>query len=86
MKDNNDGNYSASFVTKHVGEVKLSVTIKGQHILKVVLTVLWCTVRLQKCKQVHLGHDHEYMGKAICNKNDVWALTCDNQSSLCLHV
>ena len=32
VKDNNDGSYSASFVTKHVGEVKLSVTIEGQHI------------------------------------------------------
>ena len=32
VKDNKDGSYSASFVANQVGEVKLSVTIKGQHI------------------------------------------------------
>ena len=32
MKDNKDGSYSASFVTKQVGEAKLSVTIEGEHI------------------------------------------------------
>ena len=32
VKDNEDGNYSASFVANQVGEVKLSVTIKGQQI------------------------------------------------------
>ena len=32
VKDNKDGSYSASFVANHVGEVKLSVTIKGQQI------------------------------------------------------
>ena len=32
VKDNKDGSYSASFVANHVGEVKLSVTLKGQHI------------------------------------------------------
>ena len=31
VKDNNDGSYSASFVTKQVGEAKLSVTIEGKH-------------------------------------------------------
>ena len=30
VKDNKDGSYSASFVANQVGEVKLSVTIKGQ--------------------------------------------------------
>ena len=32
VKDNKDGSYSASFVVNHTGEVKLSVTIKGQQI------------------------------------------------------
>ena len=32
VKDNKDGSYSASFVANQIGEVKLSVTIKGQHI------------------------------------------------------
>ena len=32
VMDNKDGSYSASFVANQVGEVKLSVTIKGQHI------------------------------------------------------
>ena len=32
VKDNKDGSYSASFVTKQVGEAKLSVTIEGEHI------------------------------------------------------
>ena len=32
VKDNNNGSYSASFLTKQVGEVKLSITIEGQHI------------------------------------------------------
>ena len=32
VRDNKDGSYSASFVATQVGEVKLSVTIKGQQI------------------------------------------------------
>ena len=32
VKDNKDGSYSASFVANQVGEVKLSITIKGQQI------------------------------------------------------
>ena len=32
VKDNKDGSYSASFVANQIGEVKLSVTIKGQQI------------------------------------------------------
>ena len=32
VKDNKDGSYSASFVANQVGEIKLSVTIKGQQI------------------------------------------------------
>ena len=32
VKDNKDGSYSVSFVANQVGEVKLSVTIKGQQI------------------------------------------------------
>ena len=32
VKDNKDGSYSASFVANQVGEVKVSVTVKGQQI------------------------------------------------------
>ena len=32
VRDNKDGSYSASFVANEVGGIKLSVTIKGQHI------------------------------------------------------
>ena len=32
VKDNKDGSYSASFVANQIGEIKLSVTIKGQEI------------------------------------------------------
>ena len=32
VKDNEDGSYSASFVANQVGDIKLSVTIKGQQI------------------------------------------------------
>ena len=32
VKDNKDGSYSASFIANQVGEVKLSITIKGQQI------------------------------------------------------
>ena len=32
VKDNKDGSYSASFVANEVGELKLSITIKGQQI------------------------------------------------------
>ncbi|XP_065902928.1 tripartite motif-containing protein 2-like [Dysidea avara] len=32
VKDNNDGSYSASFVTKQVGGVNLLITIEGNHI------------------------------------------------------
>ena len=42
VKDNNDGSYSASFVTKHVGEVKLSVTIKGLHIKGSPYSIMVC--------------------------------------------
>ena len=42
VKDNNDGSYSASFVTKHVGEVKLSVTIEGQHIKGSPYSIMMC--------------------------------------------
>lgn len=32
MKDNKDGSYSATFVAKHMGELRLSVTINKQNI------------------------------------------------------
>ena len=32
VKDNKDGSYSASFVANQIGEVKLSISMKGQHI------------------------------------------------------
>ena len=32
VKDNKDGSYSASFVTKQVGEAKMLITIEGEHI------------------------------------------------------
>ena len=45
VKDNNDGSYSVSFVAKQVGEVKLSITIEGDHIKRSTYT---CTVMVHR--------------------------------------
>jgi len=42
VKDNDDRNYSASFVIKQVGEVKLLITIEGQHIKGSPYSVMVC--------------------------------------------
>ena len=49
VKDNKDGGYSASFVTKQVREAKVSITIEGEHIKGIVPGV----PRLQKHRQGH---------------------------------
>ena len=81
VKDNDDGSYSASFVTKHVGEVKLSVTIEGQHIKDSPYSVMVCRDYKSIKQPVKVVNDLGNMGEAFavaCNKDGIWALTCDS--------
>ena len=80
VKDNNNGSYSASFVTKQVGEMNLSVTVEGAHIKGSPYTVM-----------VHQPRDYKTVNKPrkIVNgdgkmtsswniafgKDGVWAVT-----------
>ena len=82
VKDNNDGSYSASFVTKHVGEVKLSVTIEGQHIKGSPYSIMVHRDYRSVDEPIKVVNDidGEKMGNAhaiACNKDGLWALTCD---------
>ena len=83
VKDNNDGSYSASFVTKHVGEVKLSVTIKGQHIKGSPYSVIMCRDYKSVDKPIKVVNDGGNMGYpwAIAfGRDGVWAVTDCNYS------
>ena len=81
VKDSNDGSYSASFVTKHVGEVKLSVTIEGQHIKDSPYSVMVYRDYKSIKQPLKVFNDGGNMGKAFAvafNKDGIWALTCDS--------
>ena len=78
VKDNNDGSYSASFVTKHVGEVKLSVTIEGQHIKGSPYSIMVCRDYKSVDKPIKVVNDGGNMGYpwAIAfGRDGVWAVT-----------
>ena len=62
VKDNNDGSYSASFVTKQVGEAKLSVTIKGEHIKGSPYSVMVGQEYKSKDKPIKIVNDGGNMG------------------------
>ena len=81
VKDNNDESYSVSFVTKHVGELKLSVTIKGQHIKGSPYSVMVCQDYRSVDKPFKVINDGGNMGSpwAIAfGRDGVWAVTDDN--------
>ncbi|XP_065911104.1 tripartite motif-containing protein 2-like [Dysidea avara] len=77
-KDNNDGSYSASFVTKQVGEVKLSITIEGNHIKGSPYTFLVYHNYKTVNKPSKIVNDGGKMGSPwgiACGKDGVWAVT-----------
>ena len=87
VKDNNDGSYSASFVTKHVGEVKLSVTIKGQHIKGSPYSIMVCRDYKSVGKPIKVINDGGNMGcpYAIAfGRDGVWAVTDCSYHCVCI--
>jgi len=84
VKDNNDGSYSVSVVSKQVGEVKLSITIKGDHIKGSPYTIM---VQPRDYKTVNkpkkIVNDDGKMGLPwgiAFGKDGVWAVT-DNSKN-----
>ena len=81
MKDNKDGSYSASIVTKQVGEAKLSVTIEGEHIKGSPYSVIIYQDYKNIDKPIKVVNDGGSMGYpwAIAYGGDgVWAVTDDS--------
>ena len=81
VKDNKDGSYSASFVANQVGEVKLSVTIDGEHIKGSPYSVMVCRDYKSVDKPLKVVNDGGNMGYpwAIAfGKDSVWAVTDDS--------
>jgi len=87
VKDSNDGSYSASFVTKQVGEVKLSITIEGQHIKGSPYSIMVCQDYKMIDKPIKIVNDGGNMSGPFAiafGKDGVWALTdCNNR---CVYV
>ena len=78
VKDNKDGSYSASFVANQVGEVKLSVTIDGQHIKGSPYSVMVCQDYKSIGKPLKIVNDGGNMGcpwAIAFGRDDVWAVT-----------
>ena len=77
VKDNNDGSYMASFVSRQVGEVKLSVFVNGEHIKGSPYSVMvrdYTSVN----KSVILVNNDGNMGNPwgiAFGKNGMWAVT-----------
>ena len=87
VKDNKDGSYLASFVANQVGEVKLLVTIEGQHIKGSPYSVMVCRDYKGVDKPLKVVNDGGNMGYpwAIAfGRDDVWAVT-DN-SYHCVYI
>ena len=81
VKDNKDGSYSASFVTKQVGEAKLSITIGGEHIKGSPCNIMVCQDYESIDKPIKIVDNCGSMGKpwAIAFGMDgVWAITDDS--------
>ena len=81
VNDNEDGSYSASFVASQVGEVKLSVTIKGRQIrgspFSVKVHVKYTKIS-KPSKTIHAGGK---MGKPwgiAFGRDGIWAVTDDS--------
>ena len=87
VKDNGDGSYLASFVTEYVGEVMLSVTIKGQHIKGSPYSVMVCRDYRSVDKPIKVVNDGGNMGSpwAIAfGRDEVWAVT--DCGYYCVHI
>ena len=87
LKDNNDGSYSASFVTKQVGEAKLSVTIEGEHIKGSPYSVMVGREYKSIDKPIKIVSDDGNMGYpwAIAfGRDGVWAVTDDHNQ--CVYI
>ena len=81
VKDNKDGSYSASIVTKQVGEAKLSVTVEGEHIKGSPYSVIIYQDYKNIDKPIKVVNDGGSMGYpwAIAYGRDgVWAVTDDS--------
>ena len=86
VKDNNDGSYSVSFVSEQVGEVKLSVTIEGEHIRGSPYVIMFQDYKSIK-KPMKIVNDDGNMGcpYAIAfGRDGAWAVT-DN-SYHCVYI
>ena len=81
VKDNKDGSYSASFVANQVGEVKLSVTIKGQQIKDSRFSVKVHGKYTTIDKPSKVVNEGGRMGKPwgiAFGKDGMWAVTDDS--------
>ena len=85
MKDNNDGSYSASFVTKQVGGVNLLITIEGNHIKGSPYTVM-AQPRDYKTvdKPKKIVNDVGKPWGIAFGKDGVWAMT--DSSNHCVYI
>ena len=87
MKDNKDGSYSASFVTEQVGEAKLSVTIKGEHIKGSPYNIMVGRDYKSIDKPIKIMNDGGNMGcpwAITFGRDGVWAVT--NCSHQCVYI
>ena len=87
VKDNNDGSYSASFVTMQVGEAKLLMTIEGEHIKGSPYSVMVGQEYKSIDKPIKIVNDGGNMGfpwAIAFGRNGVWAVTDD--ICHCVHI
>ena len=83
---NKDGSYTASFVTKQVGEAKLSIIIEGQHIKGSPCNITMCqdyTV-IQPSKIVNLDKHLGCPWAIAFGKPGMWALTDSTSHCVCI--
>ena len=79
VKDNKDGSYSASFIANQVGEVKLSVAIKGQQIKGSPFSVKVHGKKYTKpSKVVNEGGTMGTPYGIAFSKDGIWAVTDDS--------
>ena len=81
VKDNKDGSYSASFIANQVDEVKLSVTIDGEHINGSPYSAKVCRGYKGIDKPLKTVCNGGNMGSPwaiACGRDGVWAVTDDS--------
>ena len=78
VKDNKDGSYSASFVANQVGEVKLSVAIKGQQIKGSPFSVKVHGKYTKPNKVVNEGGKMGQPYGIAFDRDGMWAVTDDH--------